>query len=275
MDIKTVVIEKHNGVEIQDRDYSMQPLEVLSCGAGVQSTVLVLKVIEGLLKKPDIIIHANTGSDLPYTYEQVERLFELATKHHIRFEIVRSHYGKLHESYMKNSSLPLAGQRSCTGRFKVDPINQRLRQIVGHRRGIVLANSWLGITTDEIRRRKPNKGKWIRNTFPLLDELIMSRDDCKEYIENYDRGKYNTDRSGCFCCPYGGKRHFRTLKKRYPELFDICLDMEKKYFNARPERREGLCPSVRSLEAFNNTTLEEYGFDFVNIKCEPSGGCFL
>ena len=272
---KTVVIEKDNGVQIEQRDYSIQPLEVLSCGAGVQSSVLVLKVIEGLLPKPDLIIHSNTGSDLPYTYEQVERLFKLATKHNIRFEVVRSHYGSLHEAYMVNSSIPLAGLRTCTGRFKIDPINQRLRQIVGYRRGVVLVRSWLGISTDELTRRRPHKGKWVENIFPLLDELKMSRDECLSYLKEYAQGYYATSRSGCFCCPYAGKKHFRTLKKRYPDLFKICLEMESLYFKNKPERIEGLCPGVRSLKAFDNTTLDQYGFDFVDVKCEPAGGCFL
>ncbi len=272
---KTVVIEKDNGVQIEQRDYSIEPLEVLSCGAGVQSSVLVLKVIEGLLPKPDLIIHSNTGSDLPYTYEQVDRLFKLATKHGIRFEVVRSHYGALHEAYMVNSSMPVAGLRTCTGRFKIDPINQRLRQIVGDRRGVVLVRSWLGISTDELTRRRPNRRKWIQNIFPLLDELKMSRNDCSSYLNEYQRGYYATSRSGCFCCPYGGKKHFRTLKKRYPDLFNICLEMEALYFKKLPERIEGLCPGVRSLKAFDNNTLDQYGFDFVDVKCEPSGGCFL
>ena len=53
---------KVNGVEL--RDFKKEPLQVLSFGGGVQSFAMLLLIKEGLLPKPDIIIHSDTGSEI-------------------------------------------------------------------------------------------------------------------------------------------------------------------------------------------------------------------
>jgi 3'-phosphoadenosine 5'-phosphosulfate sulfotransferase (PAPS reductase)/FAD synthetase len=257
----------------QERDYAEKPLEVLSFGAGKQSTVMLLLVIDGRLPKPDIVIHSDTGSEMPHTEPVLDWAEKECLKLGIPFEIVRSKHGKLHEKYMENNSLPMVGMRTCTGRFKIEPVNQRLREIVGKKNGVLLANSWIGITTDEISRRGANKLKWIQNVYPLLDVISMSRNECQDILT---RAGMKVEKSGCFCCPYAGVKHFIKLRKRYPDLFKISVDMERGYFKAQPERNYGLLPTLRSLESLEISPLTDWGFDFDGIsECDPEGGCFL
>jgi len=254
--------------------YEETPLEVLSFGGGVQSTAMLLMVIDGRLPKPDIVIHSDTGSEMPHTYPVIGWAEQECKKLGIPFEIVTSTHGKLHEAYMEQGSLPMVGLRSCTGRFKIQPINIRLREIVGKKNGFLLARSWIGITTDERSRRGPNNHiKWLQTTYPLLDIEPMSRNECLDIVE---RAGMKVEKSGCFCCPYSGVKHFIKLRKRHPELFNICRDMERGYFAKRPQRKYGLLKEIRSLESLEIAPLTDWGFNFDGVsECSPDGGCFL
>jgi len=254
------------------RDYIKQPLQIFSFGGGVQSTAIFCLILEGRLPRPDLIIHADTGSEMPYTLTHIQKIKALCLENGLPFEVVRSHRGALHEHYASKNILPILGFRSCTGVFKVDVINRRVRQIVGHKNGQVLAVSWIGISLDEAQRRSEPNRKWMGLSYPLLDEVPMTRRQCVSLIEKHD---LTTQKSGCWLCPYGGLKHFKKLKVEHPNLFQICLDMEAAYFKNRPERKHGFLPQC-SLDSLNIPSLENFGFDFKGSQCEEvEGGCFL
>lgn len=258
-----------NGIEIEKRDWEKQPLQVLSCGFGSQSAAMVFLSIDGLIPRPDIIIHSDTGSEMPYTLELIEHMKPIIQAEKIPLVIVADERYPLHESYKKTGRLPIVGFRSCTTRFKVEPCNQYIRKIVGDKNGVHLSTTWIGITTDELRRERKSKLKWNQLSYPLLNILRWSRERCDKYLST--KGM-KVRKSSCFCCPYQGVKGFWNLKTEFPELFKECLEMEKQYFLTRPERRYGLLPNIRRLESMNQDGLEKWG---VEIKCSPAGGCFL
>ena len=55
-----------------ERNFLVDPLQVLSFGGGVQSTAMLLFIKDGLLPQPDIIIHADTGAEMPETIKHIE-----------------------------------------------------------------------------------------------------------------------------------------------------------------------------------------------------------
>ena len=255
------------------RDYEKEPLQVLSYGGGIQSTALLLLVIEGRLPAPDLVIHSDTGSEMPHTAPVIEWAQKECRKLSIPFKIVRSHLGALHEAYQEKGALPMVGVRSCTVNFKIAPLNRFLRTIVGDKNGVLLAQSWIGISTDEARRRQKSKLIWAGIKFPLLDDVPLSRNQCGELVKKHN---LNVKKSACFCCPYGGVKHFISLRAYHPALFEVCVKMEETMKAKRPERRDGLCPKVRDLSSLRIDSLENYGFDFADmVSCEPEGGCFL
>src|SRR5690349_244824 len=97
-----------------------------SCGAGVQSTAILLLAVEGQLRKPDVAIFADTGWEPSAVYDQVDRLDELATDAGIEF--IRVSAGNLrHDSISpehRYASIPYfvrnpdgsegMGRRQCT-----------------------------------------------------------------------------------------------------------------------------------------------------------------
>lgn len=247
----------------EDRDFSDEQLRVLSYGGGTQSTAMLILIYEGWISKPDIVIHSDTGSELPETVEFIQTAKEFVeTKLKIPFAIVNSHRGSLHEDYLSKGNIPIIGSRSCTGNFKIAPQRRLIRSIVG-RKNKHLATCMVGITTDEARRRTESDVKWCSLEYPLLDEFAYSRSECitLNAIHGWTVGK-----SGCFCCPYQGGKQWLDLKNNYPELFEIAVEMETKKMKMKGGKM-GLYQE-RPLSDLENITLEE-------SKCDSGAGCFL
>ena len=258
----------------EGRDFIDQPLEVLSYGGGVQSTAMLGLIHEGRIPRPDIVIHADTGSELPETEKAIAEIAKPFCENvlQIPFITVRSNRGALHNDYLLKGNLPMIGVRSCTENFKILPQRRYVRTIVGNRSGRVLARFWLGITTDEERRRPeskdPREPKWCELVFPLLDECRISRSECLEMNEKMG---WEIIKSGCHCCPYQGTLAWRDMRDQHPELFAISLEMEKRKFEKKGGKI-GLfqCfPKEPRLEMLDDRLLVR------DSKCDSGAGCFL
>lgn len=257
---------------IEKRDFVKEPLQVLSYGGGVQSTAMIFLIKEGKLPKPDIVIHSDTGSEMPYTEEMVLRISKIVEEMGIPFEIVNSKHGKLHEHYLSKKIIPVVGVRSCTDNFKVLPQRRKIREIVGSGNGKLLAECWLGITTDESRRKIDSELKWIGNKFPLLD-LDISRQDC---IKINKKNGFQVKKSGCFLCPYHGKKWFVRLFQDFPDLFEKCEELERE-FQKNNSYQAGLVPSILDIRNLKINSIFSFGHEKIGINessCD-SGGCFL
>ena len=254
---------------MNDRDYQKEPLQVLSFGGGVQSTAMLLMIHEGTLPKPDVVMFADTGSELPETIEHIEtnaRQF-IEDVLQIPFIVCRSHRGSLHGDYMRLQALPMIGVRSCTGNFKIDPQRRAIREIVGRRNGVLMAQCWMGITTDEAERKPKVKDKrepmWVEKIYPLLDLVPTSRDECQALNLKY---KWEVIKSGCWCCPYAGSQHWLDLKANHPDLFSIALEMER----LKNEKRPG------KWGLFKQMPLSMLGtIDVEDSTCDAGSSCFL
>ena len=246
---------------------------------------MLLLIEQKLLPKPDVIIFSDTGSELPETEQFVEQIARPFVEDilEIPFFIVNNpDRGALHDYYTKRRTMPMVGQRSCTSQFKILPLRRLVRKIVGNQNGKLLAQMWLGITTDEERRRS-NKSDviWAQPTYPLLDIHRISRKDCMKILKDTDWG---VQKSGCFCCPYPGMNYFLKLKNTHPELFDLSVEMERQFLQRSSE--EG---KHRTIGLANNkqiTKLADAGVKFVSLSewfvgdgedssCDSDAGCFI
>jgi len=259
-------------VIVEPRDWVKEPLQVLACGLGTQSCAMLFMVRDGLLPTPDIVLHAATGSERPETDALIEKARAFVEEVlGIPFVVVNSHRGALHEDYMKNNAIPIMGVRSCTVNFKIAPQRRFIRTIVGKGgpRGAVLAETWLGISTDEARRRTDSDVKWCAITFPLLDIHPTTREACIEMntVNGWDVGK-----SGCWCCPYAGTSFYRELREQHPVLFQKALDLESNAEKAVMKRlgkplRMGLVQG-RKLRLLDEIVLPA-------SSCDSGAGCFI
>ena len=235
-----------------------------------------------LLPRPDVIIHSDTGSELPITEEialKMKKFCEEELK--IPFVIVRSHRGSLHDDYMRLGNIPMIGARSCTQNFKILPQRRYIRSIVGRGgpRGAMLAECWLGITTDEENRRVDGEDgesgsdvKWCGIRYPLLDDHPMSRAECISLNEQWG---WEIPKSGCWLCPYQGATQWRELRDQHPDLFAIAVKMEEIKFS-QPRDAERIAEGKNVIGLFQHKKLADIDeWDLKMARCDSPAGCFI
>ena len=222
-------------------------LRVLSLGGGVQSTVMCLLAEEGSLgSRPDCAIFADTGWEPQSVYDNIDWL-----ESQVSFPIIRVNNGRNLFEDVKNGvnaqgqpwlTLPvyLADQegnatginwRQCTKNYKLDPIRRAVQELLGvNPRQIVFPETnvdmWLGITTDEVLRIKPSRNWWINHRYPLVSDLPMSRDQCREWFaERYpDR---QLTRSACIGCPFRNSSSWLEIQENEPEQFEEAVLLDR------------------------------------------------
>lgn len=195
---------------------------VLSYGGGVNSTAILALCKLGKLPWPDYIVFSDTGAEWPHTYKyleyidaELEKDGQFLTYLTGGFLPQKHDYGfmTLIEFCQLKRFIPSRMNRWCTDYWKRTPVQKFTRAVDGH--------EWIGIDAGEARRaeNKPTK------RFPLI-ELGINRERCKEIIKSVGWGV--PKKSGCFICPYQGKSQWAELKREYPDLWKIAVDLEKK-----------------------------------------------
>lgn len=222
---------------------------VLSLGAGVQSSTMALMASKGQLLdiKVDFAIFSDTQDESRKVYDWLDWL-----EKQLSFPVYRVTKGKLsadalkvrnkqadNAPYIKNL-LPVytisrttgepgfANTRQCTIEYKVLPILREIKERCDIKRGQKHATvtSLIGISYDEMQRMKQSREKFVVNRWPLV-ELKMKRQDCVEWMEL--NGYPKPPRSSCIFCPFHSNREWRRLQTEEPDEFQKALDFEKKF----------------------------------------------
>ena len=206
-------------------------LNILSLGAGVQSTTLALMAARGeVTPMPDCAIFADTQGEpmavykhlewlcspgvLPYPVHVVSRgnLWESATRVRRTRDGLRTYISTGIPAYTMDGETRGIGRRQCTRTFKIEPIVTEARRLLGRKQirqtDGTLVSMWMGISLDEAIRRKPARQSWIEGRWPLL-ELGVTRQDCLDWMK---RNGYPTPpKSSCTFCPYHDNEQWRAL----------------------------------------------------------------
>lgn len=230
---------------------STQPrrLTVLSLGAGVQSTTILLMAHVGELKGLDCAIFADTGWEPPAIYRHLDALESLVAipihrvqRGNIRSDILSAidsdgvgHIGQPPFFVRNQASDGTADAnkggmlwRKCTSDYKVAPIQAKVRQLLGFRKGqrvTGIAEQWIGISIDEAHRMKDSRVSWITNRYPLVD-LRMSRQDCIRWLK--DHGFDVPRKSSCIGCPFHSAHYWHRMKTSLPDEWDDAVDFDAK-----------------------------------------------
>lgn len=231
---------------LKDVQTTARPLRALSLGAGVQSSVIALMAAKGEIQAPDVAIFADTQSEPQSVYAWLDWL-----EGQLPFPVIRATHGSLAESegrrmvrkrdgaqYVKvnapywawdpekqTSGGPMG--RNCTRDFKVRVINRTLRKMLGifnkKTPSGVLAESWLGISTDEASRMKPSRDPWVQIKWPLID-LGMSRQDCIDWAKRNSIPE--PPRSACVFCPFHSPEEWMRLQTEEPSAYEAAAAHE-------------------------------------------------
>ena len=218
-------------------------LRILSLGAGVQSTVMALMTMTGEIKdKPDCAIFSDTGAEPKNVYEHLEWLTKqldfpvyIVSKGNLRDDTINGFVSKNGNHkfatipfFLKNSGM---GKRQCTNDYKIQPILQKTRQLLGvkkHKRvpKDTIVETWIGISLDEIVRAKEAREKWNYNRFPLLELELKRHQLIKWFEERYPNRSLT--KSSCTFCPFHDDKTWREMKKHDPERWQDAVKFDKK-----------------------------------------------
>ena len=224
---------------------NVQPLRVLSLGAGVQSTVLALMADRGKfgLPKPDFAIFADTGWEPQSVYDHLEWLktqlsydVEVVRNGNIRDNILtgtlpnNSHHIGI-PAYVKNPNGSKGIlRRQCTTHYKMTPIHKHIREFLGLENGKRAPKSkqvemWLGISLDEAVRQKPSQEEWITKRYPLI-ENSLSRAQLQDWFDTHYPDR-TLPKSSCIGCPYHDDSMWKSLKENNPSEFQDAVFIDR------------------------------------------------
>jgi hypothetical protein len=215
-------------------------LRVLSLGAGVQSTALLILAATHPDRERwglDAAIFADTGWEPDTVYAHLARL-EAEIARPAGIPIYRVSAGNLRDDALdpghRFASMPLyvanpdgtegMGRRQCTSEYKLKPILAAIRGLLGapNRPGRVPGGAWvqqwIGISTDESHRALSIKSLgYARARFPLLEPSIaqgLSRTDCAAI--NTAHGFPDVPKSACIGCPFHSNAQWRAMRDHAP-----------------------------------------------------------
>ena len=224
-------------------------MRVLSLGGGVQSTVMCLLAEQGAFDgvKPDYAIFADTKWEPQSVYDTIKWL-----QSQVSFPVITTDNGRsLRQDvidgvnaqgqpwltlpvYLADANGDYAGLnwRQCTKNYKLDPIRRKVQELLGVRPRQSLSpethiEMWLGITTDEAMRVKPNRNWWIVNRYPLIDDLPLTRQECREWFAKRYPDR-NLTRSACIGCPFRSSSSWLDIRDNEPQLYSEAVAIDNK-----------------------------------------------
>ena len=269
---------------------SAEPLVVLSMGGGIQSTTLALLCAAGVFRPPQVAVFADTGCEPEYVYATIRAVSDL-----VPFPVVTTtNRGRdlADDTAAAVNSLGAPGWvsipafvrrpngkvgmavRQCTEHYKLRPIERAIRAHMGITRlsDRNRADIYLGITTDEIARVRPNRNPYLTNRYPLLD-AGWSRADCAKWLDDH-HPNLRVGKSACVICPYRSDAGWARLRHDDPDGFRraVAVDAAIRHTGGAAGERF-LHSSARPLD---QAVAEPAPTLFGGAEdAECSGGCFL
>lgn len=216
-------------------------LEVISLGAGVQSSCMALMAKHGeITPMPDAAIFADVGAEPQSVYDYLDYLedelpfpvYRVMEKDGLLADVERGISGKRCSNppfFTRDDGLRMGPlTRGCTVDFKIRPLTRKTKELAGIKGRLPkepVVRTWIGISLDEIQRMKYSRHKWIEHCWPLVD-LRMKRHECLNWMERM--GYRKPPRSACWFCPYHSNHEWRRLRDEEPEEFKKALELDRR-----------------------------------------------
>lgn len=203
--------------------------QIMSCGAGVQSTGMLAAMTLGILKRPDVVVMVDSGWEKVATLQYLDAVIRPACQRlGVPLEVIRTPVPSVIDAATGLVLIPayrkLAGGKRarlrtyCNQRWKVSPIKRFIRSL-GARR----ATSWIGISADEKHRTRQPHQQWLRNRYPLV-EMGISTDKCRELTKQV--GWSPAPRTACVICPLQAQAEWRQMALEYPGDYQRCIGVD-------------------------------------------------
>jgi len=218
-------------------------VNVLSLGAGVQSSALLLMFHHGEITPPlDFAVFADTQCEPAYVYEWLANLKAIVEP---KIPILIGTRGNLADDFLnsptKTNYLPIPlwgvkdddggkglGHRQCTKEYKIEVVQKVIRQKLGYKPGQWMKHEIhlnIGISIDEATRMRMSRFHNQMNVYPLI-EASTSRHGCREYIKSLNIG--TPPRSACWLCPFRSNQEWLDMKQNDPESFQKAVKWDER-----------------------------------------------
>ncbi len=197
--------------------------EILNYGGGTQTAAMCVLVAQGKLPKPDYVIAADTGREMPSTWEYADKymrplLASVGLELHIAphslatVDIYSGNGQVLLPSYTQTGKLPTF----CSTEWKARVVARYARGL-----GVETANTinWIGFSLDEVNRIKGTESR----RFPLI-ELMLTSADCQAVIEA--AGLPLPRKSRCWMCPHQHNAEWREVRSN-PQLWRQAIELDE------------------------------------------------
>jgi len=261
-------------------------LRILSLGAGVQSSTLLLMAEKRQIEPFHCAIFADTGWESQATYEWLGWLKTVcrtpiitAMNGNIFNHSMEANFRRTHKDGASNCGLSLPAyiatdglreglsKRQCTQNFKLDPIRRETRRLLGlvprQRAPKGAVEQVVGISLDEARRMKLSNEHMTFLSYPLV-HMGMTRLDCMNWLTR--NGYPIPPKSSCVGCPFHSNNEWREVMKS-PVEWKQAVELDNRIRVIEGFRGNlFLHRSCKPLDEVDFSTPEERGqevFDFV------------
>ncbi len=209
--------------------------EILSYEGGTQTAAMCVLVAQGKLPKPDYVIAADTGREMPSTWEYADKYMRplLAS---VGLELhIAGHDLATRDLYSGNGDLLLPVYTEtgklptyCSSEWKREVVRRYARRVLGT--GTDLVN-WIGFSMDELRRVTDDPAR----RYPLID-LMLTKADC-EYVITA-AGFPLPHKSRCSICPHQHNAEWREVAQLKAQL-QQAQDATSRLQDALQQAQEG------------------------------------
>lgn len=183
--------------------------EVWSCGGGTQSAAIAALICQGRLPKPDLAVIVDTEREKASTWHYLDTIIRpnLAQQGVMvervpksRFATVDLYGGEDDDTLLIPAFTTHSGTVGklptyCSVEWKRRVTARWLRS-----KKIEQARVWIGISRDEMNRVRTPQSSWMKEWYPLLFDVPMSRGDCVRLVTE-TMGWPKPPRSACWMCP--------------------------------------------------------------------------
>lgn len=198
-------------------------VEILSYGGGIQTIAMCVLVANGKLPRPDFVIAADTGREMPTTWEYAD-MYARPLLAAIGLELhVAGHELASRDMYSTNGDLLIPAYTDaaklptfCSSEWKARVVERYARQMGAPTKEQV---HWIGFSFDETRRIKSSEGR----RFPLV-ELMLSKTDCEAII--LQAGLPLPAKSRCWMCPHQHNAEWREVRSM-PGLWEAAITLDR------------------------------------------------
>jgi 3'-phosphoadenosine 5'-phosphosulfate sulfotransferase (PAPS reductase)/FAD synthetase len=224
----------------------------ISFSGGVESTTMCI-----LFGKGAKAVWCDTGAEHKKMYERLDIVeSKLKELHGGDFEVIRIKpsvkvkgvfVNNLLDAVLGLKFMPSGMNRYCTGKFKIQPIDNFLSEQGD-------CELMIGLNSDEETR----EGNWglkanVTYTYPLQDKSL-SRADCEDILNIYNLHPNFPAymlRGGCSMCFYKSEKEYKALWYLNRKEFDEMVEFEKKYQDNR-KKTYAIMPSGKTLQQLSN-----------------------